>query len=889
MPPAPRVSDSLHVCSLALLVCLCVGVPPCWAQSAPFAEPVPGLSGRTNATIRQITRDGSRVLVTIGTAEAGGYLLVLDTETGEILFDSRPVQTPERPFAEVALSPDGAFLADSARSGTDHLVWLRSLTTGEEQLALRDAFGSVDVKAIADQGAAIAAFSSTALTSGPMVIVPGVLPPLRFASACRTGTPVRCALSNPLTMSADGRYLAFTDMYAGFSVDVDHPRYGLVVADVHEPAARRLPIEHPELGRGPWPPEADRSMRVGVSGNGEWVGFTGRTTERGEPRAALIHRATGTALLAAPSLGPTHFHDLSDDARFVLLTSEYSPITGQQLRVVDRLGGLVTHVLDPLDTPLGRYRVLSAHLSGDGSTVVATLGDGKTPAPTPQRTYIAHLDADRDGMNDAWEATFGLDPSTAADASLDPDADGQTSAQEHAAGTHPNGTPVRHFAEGADGSFFATSVALYNPAPTSVTANLRFLGADGAVAATPVSVPAEAPAFVDVTQLGLPFNEFAFAVESPVPLVAERTMTWDRTGRYGSHSSAGVAAPGMTWHFAEGATMAGFQTFFLLQNPTPQPATVTLHYLLATGTTEMRTHVVPAQSRLTVWANQEGAPLDAAEFATTIVADQPIVAERAMYRDAPGETFAAGSVAAGVAPHTSWFFAEGATGDYFDTYVLIANPGDTPATVHATYVRSFDPSDPTSATPIVRAYTVPARSRLTIWVAREDPALASTQVSTWLTADVPIVAERAMWWPGPTAATWRESHAESGATEGGRLWVAPDLRADADANGWDTFLLVAVVEADVATIDITVACTDATLLRAQRSLNAGRTTLWLRHEFPLMVGRQCAARIESLPVKLGVSPASPLARTLIVVEKAMYRSGCAAGGATLATRLPDPP
>ena len=67
-------------------------------------------------------------------------------------------------------------------------------------------------------------------------------------------------------------------------------------------------------------------------------------------------------------------------------------------------------------------------------------------------------------------------------------------------------------------------------------------------------------------------------------LVAERRMTWDRTGQYGSHSGTGVAAPSTTWHFAEGATIAGLQTFFLLQNPWRRPATATLRYLLADGT-----------------------------------------------------------------------------------------------------------------------------------------------------------------------------------------------------------------------------------------------------------------------------------------------------------------
>ena len=45
---------------------------------------------------------------------------------------------------------------------------------------------------------------------------------------------------------------------------------------------------------------------------------------------------------------------------------------------------------------------------------------------------------------------------------------------------------MRYFAEGANGAFFATSLALFNPTDTAVTANVRFLGPDGAAAAMPI-------------------------------------------------------------------------------------------------------------------------------------------------------------------------------------------------------------------------------------------------------------------------------------------------------------------------------------------------------------------------------------------------------------------
>ena len=49
-----------------------------------------------------------------------------------------------------------------------------------------------------------------------------------------------------------------------------------------------------------------------------------------------------------------------------------------------------------------------------------------------------------------------------------------------------------------------------------------------------------------------------------------------------------------------------------------------------------------------------------------------------MYLTRPAQPFAAGHESAGVtAPATSWFLAEGATGPFFDLFILIANPNDT--------------------------------------------------------------------------------------------------------------------------------------------------------------------------------------------------------------------
>jgi hypothetical protein len=184
-------------------------------------------------------------------------------------------------------------------------------------------------------------------------------------------------------------------------------------------------------------------------------------------------------------------------------------------------------------------------------------------------------------------------------------------------------------------------------------------------------------------------NDFSTVVESNQPIVVDRTMTWGLEGDSGGHAETSMAAPSTTWHFAEGATHGAFDLFYLFQNPNPSPAMVTVTYLrLDPATPIVKTYDVPANSRRTIWVDEEGPELAAVDLGASITSDLPIVAERAMYSTRPGQpAFAAGHGGAGVtAPAPRWFLAEGATGGFFDLYLLIANPNTTASEVKVTFL-----------------------------------------------------------------------------------------------------------------------------------------------------------------------------------------------------------
>jgi hypothetical protein len=473
-------------------------------------------------------------------------------------------------------------------------------------------------------------------------------------------------------------------------------------------------------------------------------------------------------------------------------------------------------------------------------------------------------DTDSDGLPDAWETQFGLDPSSATGfdgANGDPDTDGRTNQQEYLAGSHPRGFVTRYFAEGAATAFFDTRFALVNPGTAAANTLLRFLKADGTTVTHAVRLNGLTRTTISPKALeGMAAAEFSTVIESDQELVADRTMSWNASG-YGSHAEAGIAAPSTTWYLAEGATHSGFDLFYLVQNANDQPANVHVKYLLPSGAPIEKDYTVAPRSRFNVWVDAEDDRLSSVDVSAVITTDRPTIVERAMYLSSRGQTFDAGHESASVtAPATEWFLAEGATGSFFDLFVLIANPSSTTAQVEATFLL---PSGQT----IIKNYPVAANSRFNIWVDTEDPKLASTAVSTIIksTNGVPIIVERSMWWPGPTAASWQEAHNSPGSTSTGTRWTLAEGEAGG-ARATETYILVANTSAFAGSVKVRLLFEDGTAAEKTFPIGANsRFNVNAAADFPSSVGRRFGALVESL--------GSPAAR--IIVERAMYSN---AGG-----------
>ena len=531
----------------------------------------------------------------------------------------------------------------------------------------------------------------------------------------------------------------------------------------------------------------------------------------------------------------------------------------------------VTGTNDPRWAPHMDSIVSAVHAMRSTSFEVVALGWQPPAAP---------VDADGDGLPDAWERDYGLDPSNGAGdngPSGDPDGDGISNADEHAAGTHPRGRVIRLLAEGVQQGQFVTRIALANPsATTTVHAQLRFERDDGVVVRVARQVAPNQRVTVETSTIAdLQGHAFATAVESDVFVGVDRLVQWDQ-GR-GSHAEHGLAGPSTEWYFAEGATYTGFSLFYLLQNPGDATARVTVTYLREPPLAPLvREHVVRPHSRVTVWVNEDEkgteTPAGGAASSAVFRSDEPIVAERAMYRSVPN-AFEAGHASAGAdALRTSWFFAEGHTGPLFEQYLLIGNPGTSPVPVRVVYLLPTGPTPPMT-------YVVAPLSRLTVLVNRESPSpgvsLTSTAVSMVVEADAPIVAERAMWWPG-TSATWREAHASLGAVETCARWLVSEGEW---APGVSTYVLVANTGTVASSLRVTLLRTEGSPLVATVPIGAGaRQNIDVPSLFPGAYGSRFGMLVEPAPG----SPVVPL-----VVEWAQYADAegihWAAGAAALGT------
>ena len=290
----------------------------------------------------------------------------------------------------------------------------------------------------------------------------------------------------------------------------------------------------------------------------------------------------------------------------------------------------------------------------------------------------------------------------------------------------PTPTPVPktwYFAEGSTNKPFDTWLLLQNPDPVPANVKITYMLPKGGQQIGYYLLKPMSRTSLFLNDI-VPHTDVSALVESDRYLLAERAMYFNGNG----DDTKGAISPSSTWYFAEGNTKLGFDTWILMQNPNTVPTIVTLTFYKDDGTTVTQKMLIPQVSRESLMVNLV---LPNGTFGTKVEADQPIIAERAMYKDRKSGLDSVGATALS----NSWYLAEGNTQSGFDTWLLMMNPNDAAATTTVTYEREGGP-------PVTKTYTVGAHSRASIYVNQEVPG---SRLGMKIDSSLPIVADRTVY------------------------------------------------------------------------------------------------------------------------------------------------
>jgi len=312
-----------------------------------------------------------------------------------------------------------------------------------------------------------------------------------------------------------------------------------------------------------------------------------------------------------------------------------------------------------------------------------------------------------------------------------------------------------YFAEGYTGADFEEWITVQNPNPGWATVDVTYYVNGGSPIHRQHRVAPTSRYTISVNQNAGEDLEVSAALASDLPILAERPMYFNYQGKMdGGHIVVGSNYLAQDWYLAEGATFDPFTEYITIQNPNPAPATVAVAYYRPSGAPITRNHTVPANSRYTINAGPDAGV--ASDLSAYLHSNLPILVERPMYFDMLGGGLPGGHCATGVnSASTEWYFGEGYTGDGFDEWLTVQNPGGVAANITLTYYVQGGPTR-------TRNHTIQPQSRFTIPV--NTDAGEGLQLSVYVQSSQPVICERPMYffYQGYHSYNWPGGHDSQG-------------------------------------------------------------------------------------------------------------------------------
>ena len=315
---------------------------------------------------------------------------------------------------------------------------------------------------------------------------------------------------------------------------------------------------------------------------------------------------------------------------------------------------------------------------------------------------------------------------------------------------------IWYLAEGCTGDGFTEWIAIQNPNSSTSEVTISYYSDNGLETTQDIEVLPTSRYTIRVNDIiTSSFVSAKIVSTNDVGIVVERALYRDSDSLewIAGHCSIGATAAATTWYFAEGSTTGSFDEWISLFNPNSSTANIRATFVISDGSSQTYETEVPALSRGTIHVND--VVIDSA-IAAKIEStnDVTFVADRAMYWQAgiigwTGSHCSVGSSTTG----TTWYLAEGCTGDSFDEWILIYNPNSTDSDVTITFMKS-------DATTETHDITIAAGTRNTVYVNDIVPD-ESVSAKVESTNGVGIVVERSQYW-NAGGVRWAGGHCSKG-------------------------------------------------------------------------------------------------------------------------------
>ena len=337
-----------------------------------------------------------------------------------------------------------------------------------------------------------------------------------------------------------------------------------------------------------------------------------------------------------------------------------------------------------------------------------------------------------------------------------------------------------YLAEGSTDGGMETFILVQNPNPTAVTVDVDFMTGAGAKAGPQdAGIPANSRVTFKANEYVTDYNVSTMVTPTGGDVICERSMYGnDRTW---AHDSIGVTDIYTNWYLAEGSTDGGMETYVLVQNPNPTAVTVDVNFMTGAGAKEgPQGHSIPGNSRVTFKVNEYVTDYNVSTFVQSNGGF--VICERSMYGNE--RTWAHDSIGV-ISPSDTWFLAEGSTDGGMETYVLVQNPYTQDAVLDVNFMTGAGPKEGP------QGYTLSGNSRVTFKV---NEYVTDYDVSTSITASIPVVAERSVYGNGRA---W--AHDSIGAPSAEFKWYLAEGSTD---GGMETYVLVQNPNPFAVTVDV---------------------------------------------------------------------------------------